>query len=316
MTVPLFALFDGLGNFILYRFARSRYTRALSDTIWYVGALLLSQASNKTRASEREIKKEISPMKRSFYALLVLATVVLVLVISGTGCAKKVAPPPPVAKTEPPPPPPPPPPPSPTISLSASPSAIEAGQSTTLSWNTSNATSVTIDNGVGTVEPSGRRTVSPSASTTYTARATGPGGNAVAEARVTVTSPPPPTPPPPPAISDSEFFSNNIKDAFFDFDKYDIREDARAALQGDARALSQRPGIRFTIEGHCDERGSEKYNMALGDRRANAAKEFLVSQGVDGSRMDTISYGKEKPFCEEHNEECWQSNRRAHLVMR
>jgi peptidoglycan-associated lipoprotein len=136
-----------------------------------------------------------------------------------------------------------------------------------------------------------------------------------------VTSPPPPPtaappPPPPPPVSDSQFFSSNIKDAFFDYDKYDIREDARAALQGDARALVQRPGIRFTIEGHCDERGSEKYNLALGDRRANAAKEFLVSQGVDGSRMDTISYGKERPVCEEHNEECWQKNRRAHPVIR
>jgi peptidoglycan-associated lipoprotein len=124
------------------------------------------------------------------------------------------------------------------------------------------------------------------------------------------------TPPPPPAISDSEFFSSNIKDAFFDYDQYSIRDDARVALQNDARALGVRSGIRFTIEGHCDERGSEKYNLALGDRRANAAKEFLVTQGVNSSRIDTISYGKERPFCEEHNEECWQLNRRAHLVLR
>jgi peptidoglycan-associated lipoprotein len=119
-----------------------------------------------------------------------------------------------------------------------------------------------------------------------------------------------------PAISDSEFFSHNIKDAFFDYDQYNIRDDARAALQADARVLRERPGIRVTIEGHCDERGSEKYNLALGDRRANAAKDFLVSQGIDGSRIDTISYGKERNVCEQHNEECWQLNRRAHLVMR
>jgi peptidoglycan-associated lipoprotein len=148
------------------------------------------------------------------------------------------------------------------------------------------------------------------------AKATGPGGNAVAEARVTVTAPPAVTPPPPPAISDSEFFSSNIKDAFFDYDQYSIREDARAALQADARALGERSGIRFTIEGHCDERGSEKYNLALGDRRATAAKDFMVTQGVNSSRIDTISYGKERNFCEEHNEECWQLNRRAHLVLR
>ena len=255
-------------------------------------------------------------MRRSLFTLAVVATVLLILLISGVGCAKKApAPPPPVAK-ETPPPPAPPPAPAPTISLNASPAAIERGQSTTLSWNSTNATSITIDNGVGTVEASGNRSVNPSSSTTFMARATGPGGSAVAEARVTVTAPLQVTPPPPPAISDSEFFSNNIKDAFFDYDQYTIRDDARAALQADARALKDRPGIRITIEGHCDERGSEKYNLALGDRRANAAKEFLVSQGIDSSRIDTISYGKERNFCEEHNEECWQLNRRAHLVMR
>jgi peptidoglycan-associated lipoprotein len=254
-------------------------------------------------------------MRRSLY-MIAAAVVLLVLLIPGTGCKKKeIKPAPPVAK-EAPPPPVAPPSPAPTITLNASPSGIEKGQSATLSWNSSNSTGVTIDNGVGTVEPSGRRTVSPSTSTTYVARASGPGGNAVAEARVTVTAPPPATPPPLPALSDSEFFSNNIRDAFFDYDQYSIRDDARAALQANARALGERQGIRITIEGHCDERGSEKYNLALGDRRANSAKEFLVSQGVNSSRIDTTSYGKEHPFCEEHNEECWQRNRVAHLVMR
>ena len=253
-------------------------------------------------------------MRRSLYALA--AAVLLALLVSGAGCGRKVtAPPPPVAK-ETSPPPPAPPAPAPTISLNASPSAIERGQSTTLSWNSSNATTVTIDNGVGTVEASGSRAIAPSVSTTFMARATGPGGSAVVEARVTVTAPTAITPPPPPGISDSEFFTHSIKDAFFDYDQYNIRDDARAALQADARALKERPGIRVTIEGHCDERGSEKYNLALGDRRANAAKDFLVSQGIDGSRIDTISYGKERNVCEEHNEECWQLNRRAHLVMR
>jgi peptidoglycan-associated lipoprotein len=254
-------------------------------------------------------------MRRPVYLLATSAAILLALLISGIGCAKKPPAPAPV-EAKAPPPPPPPPPPSATISLSASPSAIEKGQSTTLSWSSSNATGVIIDNGVGTVEASGSRMVSPSVSTTYKATATGPGGNAVAEARVTVTAPPAVTPPPLPAISDSEFFSANIKDAFFDYDSYDIREDARAALLSDARALKERPGIRIAIEGHCDERGSERYNLALGDRRANAAKDFLVSQGIDASRINTISYGEERPFCEEHNEECWQLNRRARLVMR
>ncbi len=256
-------------------------------------------------------------MKRSFYPLGITATIVLALFILGSGCRKKTpAPAPqPKASTEPtttgapaaa----------SPVITLGISPAAIEKGEASTLSWTSTNATGVTIDNGVGTVEPSGSREIRPSASTTYMARATGPGGTSVAEARVTVTAPSAVTPPPLSSISDSEFFSANIKDAFFDYDQYSIREDARANLQAAARALKQRPSIRITIEGHCDERGSEKYNLALGDRRAGSAKDFLVSQGIDSGRIDTISYGEEQNFCEEHNEECWQLNRRAHIVMR
>jgi peptidoglycan-associated lipoprotein len=257
-------------------------------------------------------------MRRSWYSLVLIIIVASILLITAPGCKKKVAATPPAPpKAEPAPPaPPPPPPPAPTISLNVSPSAIEKGQSTTLSWNSRNATSITIDNGVGTVEPSGNRSISPSISTTYKARATGTGGDAVAEARVTVTAPVAATPPPVPVLSDAEIFNRDVKDAFFDYDQYSIRKDAQDALQADARMLNERRNIRITIEGHCDERGSEKYNLALGDRRANAAKEYLTGQGVDGSRIDTISYGKERNFCEEHNENCWQLNRRAHLVMR
>jgi peptidoglycan-associated lipoprotein len=253
-------------------------------------------------------------MRRSTTSLVVLVFVIAALMISGAGCAKKVAPPPPEpVKEEPPPPPPEPEIPAPTVSLNVSPAAIEKGQSATLSWNSTNATGMVIDNGVGTVQPSGRRTVSPSASTTYVAQATGPGGEASAQARVTVTEPPPPPPPP---LTDAEFFNKRIKDSFFDYDKYNIREDARAVLMANVAALKERPSIMITIEGHCDERGSSKYNLALGDRRANAAKEFLVNQGIAASRIDTVSYGEERPFCEEKTEACYQLNRRAHFVMR
>ncbi len=254
-------------------------------------------------------------MRKSVVTVSVLMLLLAAIVIGGTGCAKKVTPPPAVAKVEPPPPPPPPPP-APTISLSASPSTIERGQGATLSWNAANATSVTIDGGVGNVEAVGSRTVTPTASTTYKATATGGGGTAVAEARVTVTEPPPPPPPAPRPISDSEFFASNVKDIYFDYDKSDIRDDARSTLQADATSLQERSAIKFTVEGHCDERGSEKYNLALGDRRANATKQFLVGQGVNADRVDTISYGEERPVCTEHNEDCWQKNRRAHFVLR
>ncbi len=229
--------------------------------------------------------------------IFVLSTIVLL------GACKK--------KTAPPPPPPPPPPAAPTASLTANPDSIQQGQSTTLSWQTQNATDVSIDNGIGAVQPSGSKQVSPADSTTYHLTAKGPGGTTDATARVTVTPPPPP---PQPSATEEELFAQNVKDIFFEYDKYDIRSDQQATAQGDAQFLAQHPNIKFTIEGHCDERGSTEYNLALGDNRANAAKQALVQAGVSADRIKTISYGKEKPFCTEHNDQCWQQNRRAHFV--
>jgi peptidoglycan-associated lipoprotein len=215
-------------------------------------------------------------------------------------------------KTAPPPPPPPPPPPAPTASLSANPNTIQKGQSTTLSWQTTNAKDVTID-GIGAVQPNGSQQVTPADSTTYHLTAKGDGGSQEATARVTVTAPPPP-PPPPPSTSEQEMFAQNVKDVFFDYDKYDIRPDQQGLVQSDAQFLGQHPSITFTIEGHCDERGSTEYNLALGTNRAETVKSALVQAGVAANRIKTISYGKEKPFCTEHNEQCWQQNRVGHLV--
>jgi peptidoglycan-associated lipoprotein len=220
-------------------------------------------------------------------------------------CKKKAAPPPP---------PPPPPPPAPTASISVNPNSIQAGQSASLTWQTSNATDVSID-GIGAVQPNGSQAVSPSDSTTYHLTAKGAGGSQEATARLTVTAPPPPPPPPAaPTVSDEDLFGQSIKDVYFDYDKSDIRGDQQSSVQADVAFLSQHPNISFTIEGHCDERGSTDYNLALGDKRANAVKDALVSGGVSASRIKTISYGKEKPFCTESNEACWQQNRRGHLV--
>jgi peptidoglycan-associated lipoprotein len=218
-------------------------------------------------------------------------------------CKKKAAPPPP---------PPPPPPPSPTASISVGPSSIQAGQSATLTWQTTNATDVSID-GIGAVQPNGSQSVSPTDSTTYHLVAKGAGGTQEATARLTVTQPPPP-PPPPPSVSDEDLFNQNIKDIYFDYDKSDIRADQQSSMSADTQFLSAHTGVNFTIEGHCDERGSTEYNIALGDKRATTVKNALVADGISASRIKTISYGKEKPFCTESNEACWQQNRRAHFV--
>ncbi len=218
-------------------------------------------------------------------------------------CGKKAAPPPP---------PPPPPPPAPTASLSANPNTLDKGQSTTLTWQTTNATDVSID-GIGAVEASGSKQVTPTDSTTYHLVAKGAGGTQEATARVTVNAPPPP-PPAAPSLTDEQMFAQNVKDIYFDYDKADIRGDQQSAVQGDAAFLQQHTNINITIEGHCDERGSTEYNLALGTNRADAVKNALVQAGLSGSRIKTISYGKEKPFCTESNESCWQQNRRGHFV--
>lgn len=219
-------------------------------------------------------------------------------------CHKKAAPPPP---------PPPPPPATPTASLTASPETINKGQSSTLTWQTTNATDVTIE-GIGAVQPNGSQQVSPTDSTTYTLTAKGAGGSQTATARVTVNAPPPPPPPAQTSMTDEQMFAQNIKDVYFDYDKSDIRADQQAAVQADAAFLQQHPNVTFTIEGHCDERGSTEYNLALGDNRASAVKNALVAGGVSADRIKTVSYGKEKPFCTESNESCWQQNRRGHFV--
>lgn len=103
-------------------------------------------------------------------------------------------------------------------------------------------------------------------------------------------------------------------DVYFDYDQFDLRSEAREQLAANASWMQEHTDILFTIEGHCDERGTNEYNIALGQRRAAAAKEYIVSLGVEDSRLRTISYGEERPFCTESSEGCWQSNRRAHFV--
>lgn len=224
------------------------------------------------------------------------------------GCKKKVTAPPPAA--------PPAPALQPTVTLNASPTSVNAGQTVTLSWSSTNATDLEIGPGVGKVAPQGSTPVNPTQSTTYTITVTGPGGTATATASVQVAAaqaPPAQAPAAQPSLS--ELFDQNVKDAYFDLDKSDLRQDARAALTKDAEFLRSYPQVKMSIEGHCDERGSTEYNLGLGQRRAEAAKNYLISLGIPADRMETTSWGKERPFCSEHDESCWQQNRRAHFVL-
>jgi peptidoglycan-associated lipoprotein len=174
---------------------------------------------------------------------------------------------------------------------------------------------VRIEPGLGQVDANGNRQVNPTSSVTYTATATGPGGTATDTARITVNVPPPPptTAAPKPTVTADPLgaFRKNMQDVYFDYDKADLLPAEEDKLRSGAAFLKQNPNVRFTIEGHCDERGSDEYNIGLGDRRANAVKEFLVSQGVAASRMNTVSYGEERPQCREESEDCFRRNRRA-----
>ena len=202
----------------------------------------------------------------------------------------------------------------PTVTLNASPGAVKSGDTVTLSWTSTDATDLDIEPGVGKVAVQGSTPVNPTESTSYTVTATGPGGTATASARVTVGAAPVESAAPSANPSLSELFEQNVRDAFFDFNKSDIRADARENLAKTAEFLRSYKQIRVTIEGHCDERGSTEYNIGLGERRAQAAKNYLISLGISADRMDTVSWGKERPFCDEHTEQCWQENRRAHFV--
>jgi peptidoglycan-associated lipoprotein len=247
----------------------------------------------------------MSEVARPFYrACLLTAFAAAALTV---GCGKK-----PVVSHEPPPAAPPAA--RPTVTLQANPTTINKGDATTLSWSSTNATQLTISPEVGAVAPEGSTKVTPSESTTYTMTASGPGGTADSTVRVTVGAAPPP---PPPATNATleEMFLKEVQDAYFDLDKADIRSDARAALAKTGDFLRNYPQVKVVVEGHCDERGSTEYNLALGDRRAAAVKQYLVSLGIGADRMTTVSYGKEKPFCTESNEDCWQRNRRGHFVM-
>jgi peptidoglycan-associated lipoprotein len=253
-------------------------------------------------------------MTKQKVTLALLAVLVLGL---SAGCKKKIPPPPPPAPA-------PLPENNPSGSrpviayFSAEPTTVTVGQPSSLRWSVTDATSVSIDNAIGEVSPNGRRGVYPTATTTYHLVATGAGGTTAADATVTVSSPPPPasmqnTSQP----SIQEILAKQVQDIHFEYDKSEVRGEDQAILQGDASALKtifqMDANFIVTIEGHCDERGSAEYNLALGDRRAAATKDALISLGVPGDKLKTVSFGKERPLCTEPTEDCYSRNRRAHF---
>ncbi len=228
----------------------------------------------------------------------------LAALLAIAGCHKKPAPPPPPPPTQSAP--------SPTADIQAAPTTVNPGDSTILTWHTSGATDVSIE-GLGAVATSGTQTVKPAASTNYHLIARGDGGTADATARVTVGAAAPTA-----AASnlnendiDDAAFHQNVKDVFFDYDSYEVNTPSEAVVSADANWLNQHPGIKIVLGGYCDERGSTEYNLALGENRSNAAKQALIAAGITADRIRTVSYGKEKQFCAEHDESCFQQNRRA-----
>jgi len=253
-----------------------------------------------------EFRNPVSFARRSYTnrrSLAIIAGLAATLAIAG--CHKKAAAPPPPA-----------PPaataPEPTASITATPDTITAGQSVVLTWHSTDATSATIE-GIGPVPTAGTRTVSPTESTDFNLTVTGDGGTANATAHVTVNAPQA-APVQESNITEQEF-EENVKPVFFDYDSYSIRPDAQSVISQDASYLNQHPNLKVVIGGYCDERGSVEYNLALGENRANAAKQALVNAGISPDRLRTVSYGKEKQFCTEHTESCWQLNRRSQFTL-
>ncbi len=259
----------------------------------------------KTAAKETAVP---TPVRRA--STLSVSLLSLIALAAMGGCHKKASPPPP-------------PPPTvssaaPTADITATPSTVNSGDSAVLTWHTTGATDVSIE-GMGAVATSGTQTVKPTETTNYHLIARGDGGTADATAHVTVgggSAAPANT-----GSSlnegdvDDATFHRNVRDVFFDYDSYDVNQASQPIITNDAAYLNKYTALKIVLGGYCDDRGSTEYNLALGENRANATKQALVSAGVSPDRIRTVSYGKEKQFCAEHDESCYQQNRRAQFTV-
>ena len=209
---------------------------------------------------------------------------------------------------------------APQLVLSIEPSTIEPGDSALLQWKATDADHVVISHNIGKVEISGRIKFFPDQTTSYEVKAVGPGGESKKTVTVEVNQgmnsgfqekdlPSKPL---------EERFEHFVKSVFFDYNSSELSEGAILVLEGNLHWLIRPENlhVRFLVEGHCDERGTEEYNLALGDRRAQIVKHYLLRNGVDASRVDIVSFGEERPFDTQSTEQGWALNRRAHFLLK
>ena len=223
------------------------------------------------------------------------------------GLCPKLPLPTPMKVTAPPPPPPPPAPmAAPTVSLMASPPSIDKGKCADLTWSSTNASAVSIDQGIGSVAAGGSRQVCPPTTTQYTVTAMGDGGTKTASTTVTV-NPPPAVPTP---IDKLTIHVN------FDYDKSQIRKADVGELQKALAFVKKYPGYKISVEGHTDSRGSDKYNQALSERRAEAVKKYLLDNGAtDGDKIKAVGFGESKPIADNKSEKGMFENRRVEILI-
>ncbi len=208
---------------------------------------------------------------------------------------------------------------APMIEFSASPNTLDPGEPAELRWSAQGATTALIDHGIGEVSVSpGSRRVFPMRTTTYKLIARGPAGSTSASLLVSVVVPAADAQALPKPLE--ERLAKEVQDVYFDFDKSEIRDDARATLAQDATALTailrDFAGVQMTVEGHCDDMGQAEYNLELGYRRAELVKRLLEQLGVPGSRLKAVTRGEMSPLCAEASEACRAKNRRVHVVAR
>jgi peptidoglycan-associated lipoprotein len=204
----------------------------------------------------------------------------------------------------------------PEIQITANPGSISKGESATLQWQARNASSVAIDGGIGSVAESGSLVVSPGSSTTFTATATNSGGEARSSVRVTVVDRPVVIETTDIGELEKAIADGRIKPVFFAYDRSDLSEESKAILEENARWFRRWPTAPVLIGGHCDERGTEEYNLALGDRRAQIAYQYLIERGVNPEQLDAVSFGEEQPFVRGQSEAEFSQNRRAHFSVK